>query len=154
MWKYKLSMVVVLALVGATSVYGQCKRFHKLECQPTLPESHVLVNQYMLSNFYYGDQASVHFTVNPDRDYMLNLCTQETIQEGTYFTLSYVTGETFYDSRKSDYNTSVIFSSEVPDTYVLSVINEKPRKGEIIPSGCVSVVIGMALEQKPMASAQ
>lgn len=151
--KHPVSMkklIVTLMLTGIVniplSVYGQCKGFVKKTCIPMLSPfiSNGTTNTAAL---LAGDKADMNLTFYSGQTYRVLVCAQPVLGIVS-FTLKDASGNLLFDSKAHDDTNFWDFKAETTQQITISVeVPKTDASNQIVPSGCVSVMIGFQPEK-------
>lgn len=135
--------VLALVVILATSVtaYSQCKPFIKKQCLPTLAP---YTNDGQLNNTVLraGEGAELEVTMYQGQNYRLLVCYQEVLGN-VNFKLMDLNYNVLFDSSKSkDKKKYWDFNVETTQQLIVQVSAPSQGKSEIVPSGCVAVIVG------------
>ena len=138
-------LIILIMLTGIINIpmnlYAQCKGFVKKTCLPKL-SPFVFNGQMNTSTLLAGDNAEMSLTFYSGQTYRIIVCAQEVL--GTLrFKLKDATGNLVFDSSAHDDTDFWDFKAENTQQLTVEVIVPKSESAnKIIPSGCVSVLVG------------
>ena len=134
-------VIIALTIVLPFSVYAQCKNIAKKQCMPKLaPYTHN--GQLNSSTLLAGQTAELELTFNSGLEYRVLVCSSEVLGKAS-FKLIDVEKNVVFNS--SDFNNSEFWDFNVESTqqFTLEVnIPKTESPNDIVPSGCVSVLVG------------
>lgn len=134
-------IAIFLVASASTNSYGQCKHFTKKNCLPTLaPFIHN--GQLTSASLSPGDSADVMMTFNADKEYRILTCSQEVIGNVEFKVLD-KNRKVLYESEKGAQNPYWDFKVANTQQFIVQiVVPEKKLSNNIVPTGCVSILIG------------
>jgi hypothetical protein len=135
------SLAMLLMVITSFSVYSQCKPFIKKQCMPTLAP---YTNDGQLNNTVLraGEGAELEVTMYQGQNYRLLVCAQEVLGN-VNFKLMDLNYNVLFDSSKSkDAKKYWDFHVETTQQLIVQVAAPSQGKSEIVPSGCVAVIVG------------
>jgi hypothetical protein len=139
------SVCVTLAFFVLTiNANGQCKRYTKKDCLPSLsPYMHN--GQLTSAVLYPGDSADVAMTFNAGKEYRIIVCNQEQIGTVQFKVLD-KSRKVLYKSNPEEHNPVWDFKVENTQQFVIQLtvpaIEESNQKTNLVPNGCVSLLVG------------
>ena len=135
------SMAVALVFATTTQLNSQCKSYIKRNCVPKLsPYAHS--GQLNKTVLFPGDKAEIMLTFYSGMDYRIVVCSEVILGKVTYKVMD-MDRNLIFDSAKDKTKTS--FDFKVASTQQLMVEITVPQpvvEPEILPQGCVAVVVG------------
>jgi hypothetical protein len=138
-------LIVLLMLSGILNIplnsYSQCKGFVKKTCMPKLAPF-IFNGQMNTTTLLAGDNAEVGLTFYAGQTYRVIICAQEVL--GTLrFKLKDASGKVLFDNAAHDDTDFWDFKAETTQNLVVEVtVPKSDATNKIIPSGCVSVLVG------------
>ena len=133
--------IIALTIVLPLGIFAQCKNQAKKLCMPKLmPYTHN--GQLNSSTLLAGQTAELELTFNAGLEYRILVCASEVLGKAS-FKLIDVEKNTVFNS--SDINNSEFWDFNVESTqqFTLEVtIPKSESSNDIVPSGCVSVLVG------------
>lgn len=139
--KLKATLILITCLTFSTASYSQCKTFAKNACMPKiLPFIHN--GQLNTTTLMAGEKAELQMTFYSGQEYRLMICAQPILGSVT-FKISDINKKVLYDSK--DNNNATLWDFKVASTQQLFVEIDVPpanAPNNIVPSGCVSVLVG------------
>jgi hypothetical protein len=134
-------LIISVVLLNSNQSNAQCSAFTKKKCLPALaPYTHN--GQLNSTNLSQGETAELQMTFYSGQNYRLMLCHQPNLV-GVYFKLKDGEHKEIYNSKEHD---SPQFDFNVKSTqqlFVEVIVPEiKNGAGDLIQSGCVSVLVG------------
>ena len=140
--------LMLLSIVNIpVSIYAQCKGFVKKTCVPMLAPfiSNGTTNTAAL---LAGDKAEMNLTFYSGQTYRVLVCAQPVLGIVS-FKLKDATGNLLFDSQAHDDTNIWDFKAETTQQITIEVeVAKGDAANQIIPSGCVSVMIGFMAEGK------
>lgn len=138
----KLFLLTALFAVAVTAeLNSQCKTYIKKSCIPALsPYTHS--GQLNKTVLFPGDKAEIMLTFYSGMDYRIVVCSEVILGKVTYKVMD-TDRNVVFDSAKDKSKTS--FDFKVASTQQLMVEITVPQpvvEPEILPQGCVAVVVG------------
>ena len=125
----------------AFSAQAQCKRFTKKYCLPTLTPF-VYNGQLTSALMAPGESAEIMMTFTPGHDYRLLFCGQEVIGE-VMFKIMDKNRKVLYERRKPEQKSYFDFNVTTTQQFIVEVyIPNKEIPNEIVPTGCVTLMVG------------
>ncbi|NUM49836.1 MAG: hypothetical protein HUU48_01855 [Flavobacteriales bacterium] len=133
-------VAIATLLFFVSFVSAQCKSYTKKYCFPSLaPYTHN--GQFNGAVLMPGEVAEMNITFSSGKEYRLLVCSHETIGQSTFKVLDEKRNE-LYNSEGKNKN---YWDFKVENTQQLIIQINVPYKkplNNILPSGCVSVLIG------------
>ncbi len=138
--KMKQLFCAFLALAFPFFASAQCKSHVKKQCLPKMAP-YVHNGQMNSAVMLPGDNADISMTFYSGQNYRLIVCAQDQIGK-PYFKLKDASGNILYDSFKDEVD-HWDFKIESTQTLTIQVsVPDMSTDNKIVPSGCVSVLIG------------
>jgi hypothetical protein len=137
----KAIILILLSVLISISAQAQCKRFTKKYC---LPELTPFVNNGQLTSALMapGESAEIVMTFTPGHDYRLLFCGQEVIGD-VMFKIMDKNHKVIYERRKPEQKAYFDFNVSSTQQFIIQVyIPEKDTPNEIVPSGCITLMVG------------
>lgn len=144
-------LIVLIMLTGIINIpvnmYAQCKGFVKKSCMPKL-SPFVFNGQMNTTQLLAGDNAEMSMTFYSGQTYRIVICAQEVL--GTLrFKLKDASGNLVFDSSAHDDADFWDFKAENTQQLTVEVVVPKSdASNKIVPSGCVSVLVGFKQDDK------
>ena len=136
-----LSLSAVMLLAGINESAAQCKSYAKRNCRPQL-KPYLHNGQLNNAVLIPGDKAELLLTFFSGQEYRLMVCAMPVLGNVTFRILD-SDRNVIYESKKSP--DKKYFDFKVASTQQLIVeinVPESYKPSEIVPEGCVSVLIG------------
>lgn len=132
---------VTLFMLGNVVLNAQCKGFTKKQCLPKLaPYTHN--GQLTSAVFMPGESAEIEMTFNAGKSYRLIVASQEVIGNATFKVLDQ-TNKVIYQDTSSANMLSWDFSMKNTQPLIIQItVPPMETSNKIVPSGCVSLLIG------------
>ena len=136
--------VIIVSLLVTTNASGQCKRYTKKYCLPSL--SPYLHNGQLTSAVLTpGDSADVEFTFNAGKKYRILVCNQEQIGI-VQFKVMDNSRKVLYKSDPKEANSSWDFKVNNTQQFIIQlsvpVMEKSNQTNNLVASGCVSLLVG------------
>ncbi len=137
----KIILFATLFALFSFSTQAQCKRFTKKNCLPVLTP--FVYNGQLTSAFMSpGETAEIVMTFTPGHDYRILFCGQEVIGN-VLFKIMDKNRKVIYERRKPEQKPYFDFNVTSTQQFIIEVyIPSKETPNEIVPSGCVSLMVG------------
>lgn len=143
--KIKITLCfIIISFVFTTNANGQCKKFTKNYCLPTLTP---YINNGQLTSAILnpGDSADVELTFNADKEYRILVCSQDQIGNVQFKVLDN-TRKVLYKSDENDKNPHWDFKVNHTQKFVVQLtvppMEKSVQKTNLVPNGCVSLLVG------------
>jgi len=142
----KKSLIVLIILGGlfSTTANAQCKRFTKNHCLPTLTP-YIHNGKLISSTFFPGEKADLELTFNAGKEYRILVCSQDLIGQVKFIVMD-KTRKVLYKSEEGESNPYWDFKMASTQDLIIQVeipaAEESNQKNNIVPKGCVSIMIG------------
>jgi hypothetical protein len=143
--KLSFTVCIIVAFFMLTiSANGQCKRYTKKDCLPSL--SPYMHNGQLTSAILYpGDSADVAMTFNAGKEYRIIVCNQEQIGIVQFKVLD-KSRKVLYKSNPEEHNPVWDFKVENTQQFVIQLtvpaMEKSNQKTNLVPNGCVSLLVG------------
>lgn len=135
------SLAFVMVFATALELNSQCKSYIKRTCIPKLsPYAHS--GQLNKTVLFPGDQAEIMLTFYSGMDYRIVVCSEMILGKVTYKVMDMDRNVIFDSAKEKDKGS---FDFKVASTQQLMVEINVPKplvEPEILPQGCVAVVVG------------
>jgi hypothetical protein len=135
------SLAAVIIFAAALDLNSQCKSYIKRNCIPKLaPYTHS--GQLNKTVLFPGDKAEIMLTFYSGMDYRVLVCSETILGKVTYKVLD-MDRNLIFDSAKDKEKTSFDFKVASTQQLIVELNVPKPMvEPEILPQGCVAVVVG------------
>ena len=143
----KLSLtvcIIIASFVFTTDAQGQCKRYTKKYCLPSLsPYMHN--GQLTSAVLVPGDSADVQLTFNAGKEYRILVCNQEQIGNVQFKVLD-KSRKILYKSDPKEANPSWDFKVENTQQFIIQLtvpaMKKSIQKTNMVSTGCVALLVG------------
>lgn len=142
MLKARLTLpLVIAALLFAGAAAGQCKTFAKNSCMPKiLPYIHN--GQLNTTTLMAGEHAELQMTFYSGQEYRLMVCSQAVLGQVSFRILD-INRKELYNSKNDNYAASWDFKvAATQQLYIEIEVPASDSPNQIVPSGCVSILVG------------
>jgi len=132
---------VVMAFLWANTSSAQCNTFVKKKCMPNVAPF-TQNGQMNTSTLTAGQSAEMNLTFYAGQDYRILVCFQEQLGDVTFKVMD-ASRKVIFDSKEHSY--ADFWDFKVKNTQQLIVEVTAPPaelRTSIVPSGCVSVLVG------------
>ena len=132
-----IALTVILPFVG----FSQCKNIAKKQCLPKL-SPFVHNGQVNSTVLLAGQTAELEITLNSGMDYRILVCAAEVLGKA-FFKLVDTDKNVVFNSKDSNVPEFWDFNVQSTQQFTLEVsVPESSSPNDIVPSGCVSVLVG------------
>ena len=143
--KYIYSLKAFLALcsiaLATATVSAQCATFVKKKCMPKI-SPFTQNGQMNTSTLSSGQKTSLNLTFYAGQDYRILVCAQEQLGDVTFKILD-MQGKVVFDSPQNDSPDFWDFKVKNTQQFIVEVqVPESESTSSVLPSGCVSIVVG------------
>jgi hypothetical protein len=137
----KAVLFASLTFIGIKSADAQCNTFIKKKCMPKISPFNTN-GQMNTSTLMAGQSAQMSLTFSAGQDYRILVCAQEVLEDVSFRVLD-MSKKVVFDSKEHDYPDFWDFKVRNTQQFIIEV-SVPPSKGtnSIVPSGCVSVMVG------------
>jgi hypothetical protein len=135
------SLALVMVVATAANLNSQCKSYIKRSCVPKLTP-YVHSGQLNKTVLFPGDKAEIMLTFYSGMDYRIIVCSEVILGKVTYKVMDMDRNLIFDSAKEKDKGS---FDFKVASTQQLMVEITVPQpivQPEILPQGCVAVVVG------------
>ncbi|MBX7094765.1 MAG: hypothetical protein K1X56_08595 [Flavobacteriales bacterium] len=138
---YSLTFATLMLIGFGTEASAQCKSYAKRQCKPALAP---FLHNGQLNNAVLvpGDKAELLLTFFSGQEYRLMICAMPVLGKVTFRVLDSDRNQIFSSEKTPDKN---YFDFKVASTQQLIVeinVPEAKATNDIVPEGCVTVMIG------------
>jgi hypothetical protein len=145
---FRKTTVIASFLIGlmclSGNVNGQCKRFTKKWCLPSL-SPYVHNGQLTTAILNPGDSADIDLTFNAGKEYKIVICSQDQIGKVQFKVLDQ-SRKVLHTSDPNEKNPSWRFKLAHTQQLIVQLTVPKMEKtnqrNHLVPNGCVSLLIG------------
>jgi hypothetical protein len=133
-------------LIGVYSMgYSQCKTFTKNDCKPRL-DPYIYNGQQNSAVLNEGDIAELMLTFYSNQDYRIVICAAPELGK-VVFRLLDEEGKELFTNKDHNYTETWDFKTKSTQQLVVEVSVPEAIAGEMIKSGCVSILVGFLDKQ-------
>ncbi len=133
-------------LIGINSIAtAQCKTFTKNDCKPRL-DPYIYNGQLNSAVLNEGDIAELMLTFYSNQDYRIVVCAAPELGK-IVFRLVDEKGQELFTSKDHDFTEIWDFRTKSTQQLVVEVSVPESNSGELIKSGCVSILVGFLDKQ-------
>jgi len=141
------TLIVLLGvLIGINSEgYSQCKTFTKNDCKPLL-SPYIYNGQLNSAVLNEGDFAELMLTFYSNQSYRIVVCAAPELGK-ILFRLIDDKGKEYFSNKDHDYTGIWDFQTKSTQQLIVEVSVPESNSGELIKSGCVSILVGFLDKQ-------
>ncbi|MGB0887678.1 MAG: hypothetical protein ACPGSL_06120 [Vicingaceae bacterium] len=138
------SILLIVGIFVHSNIYGQCKKYTKKHCLPTLAP-YVHNGQLTSAVLNPGDVADIDMVFNAGKEYRLLVCNQEQIGNVQFKVLDQSRNE-LYSSNPDEANSYWDFKVENTQSLIIQLsvpdIDKRNQITKLTPNGCVALLVG------------
>ncbi len=136
-----ISTIVVMVFICPILSFSQCNSFVKKKCMPNvLPFTQN--GQMNTSTLTAGQSAEMNLTFYAGQDYRILVCFQEQLGDVTFKVMD-ASRKVIFDSKENNFADFWDFKVKNTQQFIVEVTAPPSEtKTSIVPSGCVSVLVG------------
>ena len=140
---YFLKAIVAISIVAFSTLAAnaQCSTFLKKKCMPKI-QPFQLNGQVNTSTLSSGQKTSLNLTFYSGQDYRIVVCGQPQLGDLSFKVMD-MNKKVVFDSRKNDSPDFWDFKVKNTQQFVVEVqVPESESTSSVLPSGCVSIMVG------------
>ncbi len=136
-----IATIVAMVFILTNSSYAQCNSFVKKKCMPNvLPFTQN--GQMNTSTLTAGQSAEMNLTFYAGQDYRILVCFQEQLGDVTFKVMD-ASRKVIFESKDNNFADFWDFKVKNTQQFIVEVTAPPSEtKTSIVPSGCVSVLVG------------
>ena len=140
---YFLKALVAISIVAfsISAANAQCSTFLKKKCMPKI-QPFTLNGQVNTSTLSSGQKTSLNLTFYSGQDYRIVVCGQPQLGDLSFKVMD-MNKKVVFDSQKNDSPDFWDFKVKNTQQFIVEVqVPESESTSSVLPSGCVSIMVG------------